>query len=610
MRVFIRVDRGLGTTYHHVMRRFLNRFAVHEIAPDEIFLDSSNLPRLDESQFEGRVERPLFTPLVAIGVFFVAVTVLFLGRALYLQGVQGSVYADIARINRLDRTVLFAPRGVIFDRQGVKLAWNEAFASAEEESTEEGPANDSQGGSLSHTESAPLRRYTEMPGFAHVLGFVRYPRKDADGNWWRDEYVGVAGAEFTYDDILRGVNGSRMVETTALGEVARSHIVVPEKAGDDIYLSLDAAVQAKLSSTLAVHAEQHGFVGASGAVMDVQTGELLALTNVPEYNHQAFSEGDADAVARANRDSRAPLLNRAVSGLYAPGSIVKPIFAAAALSLDIITPETKILSTGALTVPNPYDASKPTIFRDWKAHGWVDVRDAIAVSSDQYFYVIGGGKAPRADIAVDGFFREGLGIERIEKYARMFGLGAITGIPLLGEETGTIPNPVWKESVFENGDPWRLGDTYHTAIGQFGFQMTLIQAVRFAAAIANDGILVAPQLIRGESPRGDRIDVEQAALGIVREGMRAAVSSDLQNRTARALDISGLEISAKTGTAQVGRRNEFMNSWVIGYWPSSNPRYAFAVVLEKAPAGTLAGASPALRPFFEWLIAHKPEYLN
>ncbi|MCR4281272.1 MAG: penicillin-binding transpeptidase domain-containing protein, partial [Candidatus Kaiserbacteria bacterium] len=299
-------------------------------------------------------------------------------------------------------------------------------------------------------------------------------------------------------------------------------------------------------------------------------------------------------------DPRTPMLNRAVAGAYTPGSIVKPIFASAALNEGIISPDKQILSTGAISIPNPYDKSNPSIFRDWAVHGLVDMRMALAVSSDEYFYTIGGGYGEQ----------QGLGINRLDEYARRFGLGTSTGIAILGEVSGVIPTPEWKAKIFGPDDPWRIGNTYHTAIGQYGFQLTPLQAVRFVSAIANGGRLMKPQLIASSTPEYSDVGIPDSYLQIVREGMRLAVTSGRKDATVKYLNISGIRMAGKTGTAQLGARNESMNAWFIGFWPAENPRFAVATVLENAPAGTLSGAGPAMLPFFQWLIANKPEYVN
>lgn len=566
------------------MRFSRGKKMVREIAPDEIFLDSSNLPRRDEAQFEGRVEHPVAArALLTVGAAFVLVVFAFGARAFSLQVARGETYADISKQNTLERSVLFATRGVIYDRAGRELAWNEA------------PLAEGASGA-----SFALRRYASFPGLSHVLGFVQYPKADTRGSWWREAYTPVSGVELSLDPHLAGNNGARMVERDAHGRVLRENIIAPPRNGADIALSIDAEVQSKLYALLSTHARARGFRGGAAVIMDVKSGELLALTSFPEYDNQAFTEGEAGAVRAASSDPSTPLLDRAVSGLYAPGSIVKPVFAAAALNEGIISPDTQILSTGAISLPNPYDPAHPSLFRDWAVHGLVDMRTALAVSSDEYFYTIGGGFGAQ----------KGLGIAKLDEYARRFGLAAQTGIDLSGEASGVIPTPEWKTATFGPDDPWRIGDTYHTAIGQYGFQITPLQAARFAAAVANSGKLLTPQIVASSTPQFTMVGIPDAYLQIVREGMRLAVTSERKDATVKVLNMPQIHIAAKTGTAQVGTRNQYMNSWSVGFWPAENPRYAYAVVLEKAPAGTLSGAAPGLRPFFEWLALYHPEYVN
>jgi penicillin-binding protein 2 len=565
---------------------FRKRNFSHEIAPEEIFLDSSNLPDLDALNFEGKVERPVSRRAVfLVGAFFCIVAGLFATRATQLEAAQGSTFAEISRDNVLQSSIQFATRGLIYDRNGKELAWNELLA----------PTSDA-----SSSEQYALRKYTTLPGLSHLLGWVRYPKQDKSGAWWREEYSGMSGLELAYESALAGQNGSTMVESDARGRLQRENIVSPPENGDDLHLSIDAEVQSQLYQILSQHAKDMGFVGGAGVIMDVRTGELLALTSFPEYDHQAFTDQDATAVANASNDLAKPLLNRAISGLYAPGSIVKPIFAAAALNEGIITPDTIIVSTGAISIPNPYDPEHPSLFHDWAVHGAIDMRTALAVSSDEYFYTIGGGYGAQ----------KGLGIDRIDKYAKIFGLSEPTGIDLVGEQDGVVPTPVWKAATFGADDPWRIGDTYHTAIGQYGFQITPIQAARFIAAVANGGKLFTPSLLASSTPQFTQINIPDTDLEVVREGMRMAVSSDRFDATVKALNIYGIKIAAKTGTAQIGTHNQYMNSWSVGFWPADNPKYAYAVVLEKAPAGTASGAAPGLVPFFEWLIMNHPEYVN
>ena len=544
-----------------------------EITPDDIFLDSSNLPGLAVEQFEGRIERPVSPISIwSVGAVFFVIVLMFGFRAFSLQVLQGAQLAAVAQENRLAHSLIFAERGVIYDRKGMELAWNEG----------------------STTLPFAMRRYSEIPGIAHIIGYVRYPKADTAGIWWRTDLSGVSGAEHIFNDALGGKNGTEMAEVDAHNAIQRRSIIEPPKDGRSIALSIDAELQSKLHGILAEHINNNGFEGGSAVVMDVKTGEIIALTNIPEYSSQALTDGLRQTVERYSMDPKKPFLNRAIGGAYTPGSIVKPLFAAAALTEGIIDPRKTIFSPGFITVPNQYHPEQPTIIKDWRAHGWTDMREAISVSSDVYFFSIGGG--------YEG--QEGLGISRIDKYATEFGLGKKTGIDLAGEVEGVIPTPEWKQDIFGTDEPWRLGDTYNTSIGQYGFQVTPIQVVRAIAAIANGGTLLAPHLIASSTPILMPIHIKDEDLRVVREGMHLAVTSDIG--TARALNISGFPIAGKTGTAEVGSKKQWMNSWVVGFWPYQEPEYAFAVVLERAPAGTLSGAAPAMRKFFDWL-AHRDE---
>ncbi|HTR19056.1 MAG TPA: penicillin-binding transpeptidase domain-containing protein [Candidatus Paceibacterota bacterium] len=560
------------------------RVKIHEIAPEEIFLDSSNLPGHEMSQFEGRVERPMHRRAIAgVGVVFLAIALAFGARAFELQIARGATYADISLKNTLESDIVFAQRGIIYDRNGKELAWN--VAAPEQNGTT--------------TKPYALRQYIDSPGFSVLLGFVTYPKQDQNGAWWRENYAGVSGVELTYNSLLQGQNGAQMLETDAKGHPVRSDIVSPPVNGDNLTLSIDADLQRELYTAIVNGAHVDGFVGGAGLIMDVRTGQLLALTSFPEYDNNAFQQG-SDAIAAANANPNSPLLDRAVGGLYAPGSIVKTIFAAGALDAGIITPDKIIVSTGHITIPNPFNPDQPSIFNDWTVHGPIDMETAIAVSSDEYFYTIGGGYQGQP----------GLGVSGLDKYAEEFGLGEKTGIALSGEQAGVVPSPQWKASVFGSNEPWLLGDTYHTAIGQYGFQITPIQAVRYVAAIANGGKLMTPQLLASSTPAFTQIPIPDSDLAVVRAGMRLAVTSTRKDAIDNILDIPGIELAVKTGTAQIGVHNQWVNSWVIGYWPASDPKYAFAVVLEKGPSTETHNAEASMIPFFQTLIANNPQYAN
>jgi len=348
-----------------------------DIAPDEIFLDASNLPNFDTYQFEGRLERPVSNrALVAVSVFFVLVIIITAGRLWELQVVKGDLYFEVSEENRLDHEIIFARRGVIVDRKGVPIAWNESIPQTEESVL----------GVSTSTESrqAPpvVRRYYDELGFAHILGYVSYPKKDTQGFYFQEEIIGQDGVELFYDALLAGENGRRLTETNALGEQLSKTSVYQPTDGDRLNLSIDASIQTELYKYISALAEDVGFIGGGAVILDITNGEVLALTSAPEYDLNVITDGeDTETIEQYFNDPAKPFLNRVIGGLYTPGSIIKPFIALGALGNNLIDPATEIFSSGELVVPNPFDSSRPTIFKDWKAHGWVDMRTALAVSS-------------------------------------------------------------------------------------------------------------------------------------------------------------------------------------------------------------------------------------
>ena len=488
---------------------------------------------------------------------------------------RGAALADRARTNQLEQRSIVADRGIITDRTGIALAYNERHAIDD-------PFAD--------------RVYANYRGLAHVVGYVKAPAKDSTGTYYRSVFQGIDGAEEVFNIDLAGRNGTQLTETDAHGSVVSQSVVEPATSGNKLVLSIDASLTQGLYDAIVERADGSKFQGGAGVIMDIHTGEILAMTSYPEYSQNALEEGDSAAFAAFASDRRLPFLNRATDGLYAPGSIVKPIVAAAALTEGVITPEKQILSTGSISVPNPYDKEHPSIFRDWRAHGWVDVRKAIAVSSDVYFYEVGGGYPGQS----------GIGIDKLDAYFRMFGFAGDPGLPGFTKKTGNIPTPAWKKTAFPTDPTWRLGDTYHTAIGQYGVQVTPLQAVREAAALANGGMLLNPVLVASTTGASVKLPISDEVLQIVREGMRQGVTDGI----AQSVKFDFVDVAAKTGTAQIGVHNEYINSWMIGFFPYEHPRYAYAIVLERGPAHTVVGAPAAASTLFSWMHANTPQYLQ
>lgn len=557
---------------------FYERGKYQDINPEDIFIDSKNLPGFDEHRFEGRIERPMSQKtFLAVKILLAFIVVTLTSKLWILEIKHGSIYAQISENNRLEQTLIFANRGLIFDRNLIELATNVV---KEKDS------------------DFAARLYAPIEGLAHIVGYLKYPLYDKTGVYYEERYRGRDGVELAYNNLLQGENGLKLRETDALGEVTSESVIKQPIDGDSLVLSVDANLTEVLYKTIKSLANEKGFVGGAAVIMDTRTGEILALTSFPEYNQNILTSGsNRDAIDLMVNSSAKPFLNRAIGGLYTPGSILKPIIAIAALNEKIISPSKQILSTGSITVPNPYDPSKSSVFNDWKAHGWTDMREAIAVSSDTYFYSIGGGFEDQ----------KGLGITLLDKYFQLFGLTDKTGIDLIGEANGVIPTPEWKKEKFNN-DIWRLGDTYITAIGQYGTQVTPLNVARFISAIANGGNILKPSLVlEGNPDPVERvISFNDEDWKVVRDGMRDSVVYG----TSVGLNVPYIKAAAKTGTAEVGSSKLYIHSWSVGFFPFENPKYAWVVVMEKGPSSNTLGATSVVRQLFDWMVVNAPEYFK
>jgi penicillin-binding protein 2 len=546
------------------------------IEPDQIFLDSKNLPEFDTQQFEGQIEKPISRgSMFGVGIFFCLVVILFAGRLWNLQVAHSSTYVKMSKNNSLNSEPIFSARGTIDDRNGVPLVWNDT-------QTIEYPWG--------------KRTYIAEPGFSHILGYIGYPAKDKSGNYWQTEIIGRDGVEKKYDDLLSGTNGSTIVERDISGNVQGGNIVNPPVAGKNLTLTIDSRLQTKLNQFLAASTHSAGFRSASGIVMDIHTGEIIALTNVPEYDSNVMSSGDDRATIKGYlQNSNTPLMNRAVSGLFTPGSDVKPYVGLEALQEGVIDQWTTIESNNSISIPNPYFPDKPSVFRDYYANnGWVDMRHALEVSSNIYFMEIAGGYKSQ----------KGIGIDNLQKAWLRFGITQKTGIDLPLENTGTIPGPDWKAKKFP-GEAWRLGDTYNTSIGQYGVQVTPIQMARAVAGIATRGTLVVPHVLK-DSPVVEKkiTDIDDKNYTAVQEGMRLAA---IHGTTPDVTPVP-FTLATKSGTAQVGPGGKNVNSWMTGFFPYEHPNYAFVIMFENGPAPAIGTAHRVTRQFLGWVGENAPEY--
>ncbi len=651
---------GVSFAYTPVLimrRKKRNEALFNAITPDEIFLDSKNMPEFDKHQFEGKIEKPITSRVFLFsGVAFLVLSIILLARIGYLQTVEGEVFAERAKNNHLRLTPIPAERGLIYDRNGELLSWNSsAFYLVLDAEVLFSRYYDYQSGldkflnalfgdnqekksailnRLKKTkkdlivaifydwneineiyrqweelplriEPISLRAYKNTVGLAHAVGYVGYPSADELKNIEAplfEEMIGKSGAEKEFEDVLRGLSGSEIMEVDSKNNVKSRMIKNSPVNGENLKLTIDYRLQNNLYNILSSLSADRGFQAGAAVMIDIKSGDILSLVSFPEFNSQILTRGGPpETIKNYFTDPRKPFLNRSISGLYAPGSIIKPIMAVAALNEKIISPLKQIFDEGSISIPNLYSPREESVFLDWKPHGLVDMEKAIAVSCNVYFFTIGGGYG---DVA-------GLGIKKMKQYFSSFGLGEKTGFDFGEEPSGSIPDPVVKA---QSSDPvWRIGDTYNASIGQGNFQTTPLQMALVVAAFANNGYLLKPEIVldgkEKEPPRQIKIngkEIPREYFDIVKKGMRRAVLEG----TAQGLSGLPVNIAAKTGTAELGTAKKFVNSWSIAFWPYENPRYAISIVLEKGSASNLIGSVYAMRQFMEWVSVNAKEYLK
>ncbi len=559
-----------------------------DISPEDILIDQLNLPSFDYSQLEGRIVKPIPNYIFYIIIFIVILFfTLFFISSYNLQIVKGDYYENKAENNRFDTTPIFASRGIIYDRNKIPLAWNENTATTT---------------TALSTENTQIRKYKNSDGIGNLLGYIKFPKKDKNGFYINKEVETIGGIEKYYNNTLNGKPGFFYSETDSLGNLISQNIVDLPSNGDDLYLTIDYEIQSALFKTFQKAEKESNYNGGVALITDLRDGSILAAVTYPDFDANTMSIGtDVEKISSYINDVRSVFLNRYTDGLYAPGSIIKPVFALAGLNEGVINPREKILSTGRLVVPNPYSPGNDTVFKDWKAHGYTDVREAIAVSSDVYFYTIGGGVPDR----------KGLGITKLNEYSKYFGLDKVYENSFFKTKTSVIPNPEWKLKAFD-GDIWRLGDTYNSSIGQYGFSVSPIQTLGMTMMLAKDAKNV-PELKINTADQTKYISIPDKLKKInpeyykeISEGMRLTVTAG----TAQSLNFEGLKLAGKTGTAQTGNRNQFINSWFVGFWPYTDPKYAIVYMLEKGPYTNTRGAASYLREFLQQCAIYQCDFEN
>lgn len=589
------------------------------------------------------------------GPMFFAVFVVFIMAAAliwktaYIGLGQSARYQMRSDANQNSVTLLPAPRGIIYDRNGKILADNKPVFSAflkvdgflrdvdSQKQTLDGISGildipqdeilnsvessdlENNGGllplasDLSREEVVQMkslnlpdveiddsfdRNYPDGKAFSSVLGYTGMVssadiKKNPD--LLPQDEIGKSGIELLHDDTLRGMNGEIMKKRDAHGELIGDEKEVSPIIGQPLHLTIDADLQKYFYQRMSQGLSSLGRTKGVGIAMNPQNGEILALLNFPVYDNNILSSGGSNSEKQAILNSAdQPLFNRAISGLYNPGSTIKPLVGVAALKEGVITPTKEIFSPGYIDIPNPYNPDQPTRYLDWQYQGYVNLAMALAKSSDVYFYELGGG----------GPDSIGLGITRLRQWWQKFNLGNQTGIDLPGEGKGFLPSPDWKENKYKR--PWLLGDTYNVSIGQGDLLLTPIQLLNYISVIANGGKVYQPVIGKNDEHKvisdisylGPQIDE-------VRKGMRLVATS--KSSMANMLGDLPFAVEGKTGTAQV-KNNQQLNAFFVGYTVpdagTSQQQIAVLVLVENSLEGSL-NAVPIAKDVFNWYYENR-----
>ncbi len=595
-----------------------------------------------------KMEWPLNRALSLLFLFIMLGTLGVLGgRVFYLSVIKGEDYRAVALRNSLRALIIPAPRGIMYDVFGKPLVrnvpsvdmvlipadmpvnqedrealqsvlrstftldeavLNESFEKKDQKSTLPIPIKERMTQEetllyLSRSHDLPgvalykttQRSYTDSLIFSHVLGYEGKIRKEeliAHPDYLFTDSIGKQGLEKSYESVLRGVHGFKRVEVDAFGKVKKELGVVQPTPGQDLILNIDADLQKKMFDSLQTILEKNDLKRAAAVAIDPRNGAVRALISLPSFDNNLFAGGiSGEDYSKLISDPSEPLFNRVVAGEYPPGSTIKPVLAAAALAEGVVDEHTQIESRGGISIGKFF-------FGDWKVHGFTDIRRAIAVSSDVFFYSIGGGYGSI----------EGLGMNRMKRYEELFGYGAETGIDLNGEVDGLLPDAAWKQKKI--GERWYIGDDYHAAIGQGFVTATPLQVLNSIVAIANGGTLYRPHIVSQIRSADGKVTsvpseiirqdfISQDILRIVREGMRETVTEG----TAQPLKDLPVAVAGKTGTAQFGTADK-THGWFVSFAPYEAPELAMIVLVEgQGEEGY--NAVPVTKDVYQWYFSRE-----
>jgi len=598
-------------------------------------------------------------PLWYLGIFIFAAVLAVGTRVAYLN-FSNAYYNARAKDNASAYQETPTPRGIIYDREGDVLAENQASfsavldahafvtdpalttsteqiaqsifsidpsdlenlvgqASAQNFATPIVLANEltqnqlvnlqAQDNPAIKIESDFVRTYPNGPVFSSVIGYTgRVSAADLADNpsLSATDMIGKAGVEAYDDSTLRGTPGITVQYENAQGKVLGGGTQSSPQIGAPLTLTIDGGLQEYLYQAVAAGLKSLGKTIGLGLAIDPQNGQVLALVNLPGYDNNVFSEqGTGSEIEQLLTSSEKPLLNRVVNGVYNPGSTIKPLDAVAALKENVIDPTREIFSPGYILIPNPYNASTPTRYADWRYQGFVNMAAALAQSSDVYFYVVGGGSPAETTPLLNDpsdYGIGGLGIDRLHEWWQTFGLGVPTGIDLPDESVGFLPTAAWKQQ--KTGTPWLLGDTYNVAIGQGNLLLTPLQLLDYVGAIANGGTIWRPYLNANSTPKVDEdLTYLLPQIKTVQQGMVEGVSSPLG--TAHTLNNLPVRVCAKTGSAQVADNTQ-ENALFVGYAPCNNPQIVLLILIENSKDGSL-NAVPIAKQVMEWYYVNRLE---
>ncbi|MEA3337274.1 MAG: penicillin-binding protein 2 [Chloroflexota bacterium] len=516
------------------------------------------------------------------------------------QGWQGGAYRPITFADQVDREIAFSVAEQSHLLPGVSL------------------------------EIEPVRDYLNGTLTSHLLGYMgpvpqEYVASYEEEGYRANDQVGLAGLEFTYEKALRGKDGQRNIEVDVNGrEVRTVGDIFPSASGNNLVLTLDVELQKLMEDALLQGLKEAKADTGVAIAMDPRNGEVLGLVSLPTYDNNLFAQGiELEDYQVLIEDKRRPLVNHAISGLYPPGSTFKIVAAGGALEEGVVTERTRLGDSfdgtvdGITWVSNRFFPDDPRFaqpFFCWiheykTGHYQVNIREALAVSCDTYFYQISGGFAKTF---------EGLGIDSLIDYTEAYGFGSPTGIDLPGENAGLVPSPRWKRLTY--AETWSAGDTYNMSIGQGAMLSTPLQVLNATAAVANGGLLYRPQIVsRIEDTGGNVVEefepelirelpIEPDYVNVIREGMWGAVN--FPNGTAKDLVVPGVQVAGKTGTAEfwdpeIGflRNNRLpTHGWFTAFAPYEDPEIAIVVFVYGGGEGSLTAmpvAEAILRGYFE-----------